>query len=214
MSSSKIQPSKRGINLNRLNPRQHEFVNYVLASTNYNYTEAARNAGYKNPRKAAQDLVKNKLVMDAIGKGIKDRLTRIEFTADSVIRHLAAALTLDPIDLFEPDSKGAYRIRSIDKIPEHVRRCITKVKCKEAYNEDGDLVGCYFEFEFMSKDAALQLAMKHFGIAGANDKAISGDSEALQTMKLLSSLLTQVEQAKSNVIDTKFIEAKVIDIKE
>lgn len=212
MRSTTIQPRSRGANIKVLNPQQQMFVKEVLASENFNYTEAARNAGYKNAATSAQSLVKNPIVMAAIGKGLQQRLDRVEFSADMVIRHLAAALTLDPIELFEPGSKGVYRIRSIDKIPEHIRRCITEIEVKEQYNDEGDVIGCYYKFKFMSKDAALALAMKHFGIAGINDKAGDQPSEALETMRLLSTLLSKVEErSNTNVIDAKFIESKVID---
>lgn len=216
MSSIKTQPRSRGANIKRLmNPQQQMFVKHLTASRNLNVTEAARNAGYKNPAKSAMDLLKNPIVSAAIDKAFGERLKRIDFTADIVIQQLAAALTLDPLELFEPGINGRYRLKSIENIDEPVRRCMTIKKVKETYNEEGEVENCYFEFEFMSKDAALALAMKHFGIAGINEKSGDQPSEALETMRLLSTLLSKVEErSHSNVIDAAFIESKVIDKKE
>jgi len=212
MTRTSIQPSKRGANIKRLNSQQQLFVEHLAASPNFNSTEAARHAGYKNPAKSAMDMLKNPIVQLHVGKALSERIKRIEFTAEEVIRHIATALFLDPMELFQVEEDGKYRPRELHEIPPEIRRCIKKHKIKSVYNDDGQVIGLSHEYEFMDKDVMLGLALKHFGLAGTNDKALNGDSEALQTMKLLSNLLTQVEQGKNNVIDNKFIESRVIDV--
>jgi hypothetical protein len=112
------------------------------------------------------------------------------------------ALFLDPINVFEPTGNGTYLVKDLEDIPEEIRRCITKIKCKTR-STGNDTTETVIEIEFMSKDAALQAAMKHLGLVEVDGTQVNVNVAG----NILSTLLTEVEQNKL-VIDTDFIESK------
>lgn len=164
MAHPKIEPSGRGASINRLNPMRRMFVEELLADETFNATAAARKAGYKRPSQEAARLLVDPAVRAIIGKALQERITRCRLTADAVLQHLATALFLDPLDLFEKTEGGGYLVRALEDIPIEVRRCITKIKqrSRSIGGRDGEAtIETYLEVELMSKDAALVNAMKH-----------------------------------------------------
>lgn len=206
MGSTRMQPRKQGVaDKTRLNPMQRMFVEALLADPKFNATAAAKKAGYRSPAAMGNKLVKNKVVQAWIGKAINERIREYKLDAKSVLQHLTTALFLDPLDLFEPAEKaGVYRVRSLDEVPQEIRRCISKIKCKTRTDKKGN-VDTYVEIELMSKDAALPLALKHLGLIGPDGGPVTNIN--VEGNILIEQLLQQVEQER-NVIDTKFIESK------
>jgi hypothetical protein len=199
MPSKTIQPRRRGANKEKLNPMQRIFVEELLADEGFNATKAARKAGYKQPQAQSAKLLAIRSIRDILGKALSERITRCQLTADAVLEHLRVALFMDPLDLFERTKGGAYLIKSLEDVPEEVRRCITKLKCRST--TIGKKTVTYLEVELMSKDAALPLAMKHLGIAGVENIEVDVEVKSNVFMELLK----KVEQDR-NVIDTKYIE--------
>lgn len=191
-----MQPKKIGANPDRLTPNQRLFCEYLLADPQFNGTAAARAAGYKNPGIAASKLMKSKPVRATIGKAIMERIREVKLEQKDVLEHLATALFLDPLELFERTDRGAYVVRDLSEVPEQIRRCITKLKCRTKENKGQREI--WIEIELMSKDAALPLAMKHLGIAGADSVTVDVGGD------VLLNLLKQVEQDRRTV-DADFI---------
>lgn len=205
MPSSLIQPTARGGNVDRLNPAQRMFVEYILADPQFNPTAAAERAGYKHASQAATKLMKQPTIRAAIGKALYERIHECKIEAAQVLRHLAEALYLDPMELFEVVGGGVFKVKSLDEVPPHIRRCITKLKGRtKTYTdrEGGETTETFIEIELMSKDACLALAMKHLGLSG-NDKQ---DVNVNVTGDVLMTLLGQVESMDSKVVDGSVIE--------
>lgn len=199
MGSKKVQPTTRGTNLAALVPKMRLFVEEILASENFDATAAARKVGYAQPAMRAKQLLADKRIQRALGKALQERITRCQLTADEVLEHLRNALFLDPLDLFERAEGGGYLVRSLEDIPVHVRRCITKIKQRQRIVGEG--VEIYIEVELMSKDNALQAAMKHLGL-------LSGDGQINLNVGTLdlAELLERVESNRNNIVDARVIE--------
>ena len=129
---------------------------------------------------------------------MKQRLERGQLSQDDVLAHLKEILFLDPIHLFESNGSGELRIRPLKDIPIAIRRCISKIKTKTTYNTKTEEKYVETEIELMSKDNALNLAMKHLGLILADPKINVG----VVSEDFLADLLLRVEQAE-NVIDVK-----------
>lgn len=214
MSSTSIKPKKRGATkkeLKLLNPQQRLFVQYILADPTFNATVSAREAGYKSPSSAAQKLMSEPHINAAIGKALQDRLSRITLTADDVLEHLRNALFLDPIHLFAPGPNGTWVVKQLDQIPEHIRRCITKIKSRTrtwVENEE-ELTETWFELEFIDKNSALAMVMKHLGISGENKSKVDVNINSTET--LLLSLINEVTTG-TNVVDAPKGTEEVLDV--
>jgi len=198
---SSIEPKLRGANLARLKGMQRVFVEELLADESFNATSAARKAGYKNPSVAGARNLKNAVVRAAIGKALQERIERCKLTSDEVLKHLAAALFLDPIDLMEVGNDGSQVVKNLEDIPPHVRRCITKIKQRTRY-VDGE-PDVTTEVEVMSKDSALTNALKHLGLVSPEGNT----NNLVIAPNFLGELLEKVE-AERKVIDGDYIEAK------
>lgn len=146
-----------------LTVKERMFCEEVAADQQFSLKNAAEKAGYSNPSQAANKLMRKREIHNYLMDVLKDRVQRCKLTADDVLAVLRDVLYLDPLDLFEPTSKGAFQVKTLDNIPDHVRRCITKLKCRTRHTRDGD-TETYIEIELMSKDAALVNAMKHLGL--------------------------------------------------
>ncbi len=199
MTSKLIQPRKSGGDIDKLNPQQRMFVEYLLADESFNATAAAKKAGYKVPQQRAWKLLKTQRIKAIIGKALGERITRCQLTADAVLEHLRTALFLDPLDLFEKTGKNTYLIRNLEDVPEDVRRCITKLKCKTT--TVGKKTDVYIEIELMSKDSALVNAMKHLMLLDPDQSQVNVNVNGVD----LKSLLQRVEENR-NVIDGKVID--------
>lgn len=205
MASYNIQPSKRGTNPDRLTDKQQVFVVEYLRDNEMNARKAAEKAGYKGAA-SAWKLLGTPTVAKAIGKAIYERIHECKIEAAQVLRQLSAALYLDPLELFEDNGDGTFKVRSLSEVPPHIRRCITKLKCKTRTYEtkDGEVTTeTYVEVELMSKDAALSLAMRHLGLI--EDSRSKGAGGEPVTIDLIMNLLASVEE-RTNVIDGTVIE--------
>lgn len=200
MRSNQVQRSTRGTDLDKLNPQQLMFIKHLLADPSYNYTDAARKAGYKQPGLAVNRLLKDGRVSRAIGKEIHKRAETCEIAAADVLLKLKDVINLDPVDFFDSvvneHGERLFVIKKLDEIPAHIRKCITKIKSRTFHKPDGNSE-TYFEIEFMSKDSALSLLMDHLGMKGKTriEVGATGNLE-----NLLGTLLNQVE-SNNNVVD-------------
>jgi len=182
------------------------FVQHLLGDNKFNPVHAARAAGYKSPHQSAYALLKNEIVAAAVGKAIKVRADKLGLKAEDVLRHLATALYLDPIEIFEDDEDGEIKVKRLKDIPEDVRRCITEMKIKKRKDITG-AVTTEYDIELMSKDTALGLVMQHLGLLG---KGAVGVNINVDT-QLINRLLNEAE-ARNNVVDSNTVEGEVVKL--
>lgn len=147
---------------------QRVFVMEYLANGGHG-AKAAKIAYPKNsnPSHAAIKALNHPVVKAYLGNILRKKLEEADLSATRVLAQLEASLFLDPLDVFEQVSPGIYKIRDLQEIPERVRQCITKLECKtkERTLDDGTVeTETWFEVGFMSKDKALELAMKFRGL--------------------------------------------------
>lgn len=206
MSSKKLGMRKIGANIDRLNPMQRMFVLNLLADDQFNATRAASKAGYKNPGQMGQRLIKQPVISAAIGKAIADRARKVELAAEDVLIHLKNALFLNILDLFNKNEDGSYSLKDFEEIPADIGRCISKLKSRTRYDKDGGRT-VEVDVELMSKDTMMGLAMKHLNLLGEREEEIKTHEV---DKEILIHMLETVE-GRSNIIDARVIEQKVID---
>lgn len=206
MGTTQIQPTKRGANIDRLTTQQQKFVVALLATEAFSPLEAAKAAGYKTPSQAAYKLLGNPIVAAAVGKAIHQRNQRLELKADDLLDHLRNAIYLDPIEIFEQSEDGAgFYVKRLGDIPEALRRCVTKIESYTTYDRDGNPRDTKLKVEFMSKDGAMALAMRHMGMLGKDGGTnlnINVDA------RMVAGMLKDMAEGK-NVVDAKFIEERI-----
>lgn len=207
MAAPIVQPKRKVKgNSKLLNPMQRLFVENLLADPSFNSTMAAKKAGYKAPSVAANKLMKQPVVRSMIGKALQDRINKVQIDARSVLKHLAEALFLDPLELFDQDDEGELLLKRLADMPAAVRRCITKMKTKSRKLRNG-VVETTAEIEFMSKDSALTNAMKHLGLVSPDNNV---NNNLIVDAGFLGDLLRKVEQERSTrIVDARFIEGQV-----
>jgi hypothetical protein len=171
-------------------------------------SEAAEGAGYKNPSVAANKLMKNEVIRAALGREILEREKRTNKTADDVVRFLHNVLEIDVTEIF--DDEGYTTMEKIRKLPREIRICIQGIETDYKYERTGD-----GEFEkkevvkvkWMSKDRALELALKHHGLLQPDLQLhILNDDMKSQ---VLMEILERMQNMKNNVVDVDYIEKAV-----
>lgn len=109
-------------------------------------------------------MLKKRVVQRYLGQLLQERLENSGLTTERVLKQLETALFADPLDYFEPgDLDGVYKMKSLDEIPRDLRRCINKLKFKVIETDEGDRE-IFAEIEFISKEKALEMAMKYRGL--------------------------------------------------
>lgn len=211
MGNRNFKIRKTKVDPDRLTAKQLKFAHILLADKDMNGARAAAEAGYKNGAVVASQLLREgHVVQKYVAKMLGDRLKEYDLSAEKILRHLETALFLDPKELFEPTEKGWYKARDLDSIPESVRRCIVKVKAKSRTlkDKDGEDAGeeNWVEFELMSKDSMMALAMKYRNLVGVDQNTTNVN---IVDSTLIAQLLQQSEEARKNVVDTKVIEGRL-----
>ena len=204
---SMTKPTKA--ELGKLTVQQRQFVDALLATKDFNVTEAARSAGYAYPSQAGHSLLKKEPIQKAVGWALKERSQRLEWEADDVLETLRTVVSMDVTQLY--DMEGNITMKAVKDLPEHLRRCISKVKSTRKYytNEMGEKE--YYndlEVEFMSKDQALQLALKHFGLL--NDELNIQLVDDKLKRQVVIDILGQLAQNK-NVIDSTAVDRLALE---
>lgn len=162
MGTTLIERRKKGADLAKCTDQERMFCLYLMADEQFRPTEAARKAKYRNPKVAANRLMKRPRIKAILGKFMREREERCEIEADDVIGILRDTLALRPTDYFRPSANGKWLIDDLDALPDWVKRLIKKMKLRTIETEQGTY--SEFEVELMDKDKALDLAMKHFGL--------------------------------------------------
>lgn len=205
----KIPESKQRGSYKKLNIRQRIFCDELLADESFNATEAARKAGYKYPKASAQSLIDNENIRKIIGRHVYDRLCKLGYTAEDVLHKLWTILALDPLEAFEKVDDH-YEVKNLEDIPKPIRQCITQVKSTVRHFVDGSKEQ-RMEVHFMSKDKALEYAMKHFGLISPDVHQHKHQTNVNVKMSFQDALEQIENQRNGNgkVIDERMIEEKV-----
>ena len=208
MSTRKLKSRKTGTQkLETLTVQQRMFVKLMTASQSMNPKEAAEKSGYKNPSVSASKLMKNPIIVAALGKEIGDREERTKATADDILTFLHGILDLDVTQIF--DDNGYTTIKKLKSLPIAVRKCVQGLETfsKTVVNEEGKKEEREFiKVKWMSKDHALELALKHHGLLHP-DLHIHVISDKMKT-QLLTEILSQMSEDNDsdNIIDANKIE--------
>lgn len=176
--------------MNRLSPRQMLFCLEYL-SNGFSAVEAYKAAygtsdhSKTSPVEAAYRVLKNPNVRKYIKQVLRAKIERRKLTIDNILSFIESALFFDPKHLFEYDSSfGGYVMRSIDKIPEEIRRCISSIRARHV-EIDGEIT-TFYDVEFVKKDKVLELAMKYLGLLRDNVVNVHVNSNRIDFDKLCS----------------------------
>jgi len=172
----------------KLNVQQQLFVDNLLADKTFDLTKAARAAGYKSPSVAGCRLIKQKIIAAAVGREVTLRSERLRFTADDVLNQLRTVLEADLTQLY--NDEGECSMADIKALSPVLRQCISKIRTFKKFTIDDDGNKEYYnvyELEWMSKDQALQLAMRHFGMLQpeVNVTVVNADVKARIIVEML-----------------------------
>lgn len=163
MGTRLIKNSVRGRNLDDLTDQMNMFVLELLATNEFNPTEAARKCKYKFPAQAANKLLKNPKIQAALGKAQRERSERVGLNADDVLEYLRNALFFNPLHYFRPsEDSGKWEITDLNALPDWVGRLIDGMEVKVTENKG--VTTSFFKVTLVSKATALTLAMKHIGV--------------------------------------------------
>lgn len=142
--------------MSTLNPKQARFVAEYLIDLSA--TQAAIRAGYSKRTAGSQafDLLKKPEIQAAIAKSMAERSERTRITQDNVLDEVSA------MTLYDAGEIGRYDIKKpedVQKLPEHLRRCVVGWSWDKAGN---------FVLKLADKLGAATLSMRHLGML--NDK--------------------------------------------
>lgn len=171
MGTRLIKPKNRGANQKRLTSSAQMFCLEMMASRMMNSTEAAKEAGYKNPAQAANKLMKDPRVQAILGKELKRRIERTKLSADRVLEEISYCALRDPLEMC--DENGRIVIDDMRKIPEAMRRCIDGIKLKRYTDAETGDTRDEMELKLVGKMSALELAARHFGLISPQKHEVS-----------------------------------------
>ncbi|KAG1248562.1 hypothetical protein G6F65_019547 [Rhizopus arrhizus] len=142
--------------MTKLNPKQARFVAEYLIDLSA--TQAAIRAGYSKRTAGSQafDLLKKPEIQAAIAESMAQRSERTRISQDNVLDEVSA------MTLYDAGEIGSYDIRNpadVQKLPEHLRRCVVGWSWDKAGN---------FVLKLADKLGAATLSMRHLGML--NDK--------------------------------------------
>lgn len=147
-----------------LTDQQRIFVLELMANHDFNPTEAAKKAGYKNPSVQASRL----LAKPEIAKFLKQKQTRreqkLEIKAERVVQELANMAFRNIKDFCDED--GRIRTDNLHAIPDHAAVAIDGIKQRHDTYWDGEHQHevVTYELKLVPKLAAIEALMKHMGI--------------------------------------------------
>jgi hypothetical protein len=162
MGTKMIKPCKNGADITKLTVNQQRFILEAMANEAFDMSAAAKSAGYKNPSQAANKLMKNKTVMKALGKAMRERSERVQLKADDVLSYLRDALFFNPAKLFVRNDEGGYTVKNLDELPDSIGCLIESIEMDEHETEAG--VSRKFKLKTIPHAITLPLAMKHLGL--------------------------------------------------
>lgn len=190
----KLTFSEENAHLAKLPEKQRAFVQYLLTSKDFNFAEAAREAGYTGSH--GSKLIQNEDIRKILGTEIRKRAERRQITADRVLEEIAKIGFANVKDIVNDDGT----VKPLSSIPDHASAAIQNIRVTTA-SKDGAAI-TRVEVEYYDKMEALTLLMDHLGMS---DPDIDGVETSATTEGLLMDLITAVEE-NTNVIDSTSID--------
>ena len=147
--------------MGKLSDKQQIFIREYLVD--HNATQAAIRAGYskRTADRIGHQLLKKLEIQDALTEAMLDRSSRLEITADDILRELWILAKSDPTMFEFADGM----IKTKEGVPEEMTRAVASVKIKA----DG-----HKEFRLWSKPESLKTLVGSFETLLAVGKAQSG----------------------------------------
>lgn len=138
----------------KLSPKMQLFVMEV--AQDFNVVRAAKEVGYKNPMQG-HNLMKREDIRRALRHIVKPVMEENRLNQEALMQQLSNFIFFDPTEVI--DSKGRLKCE-LSKLPEPLRQCIQGIKITPHYDRDGNLLKRSTEIQFVSKTAAMSMALK------------------------------------------------------
>jgi phage terminase small subunit len=136
MGTTLLKNKKSGVSIDSLPQQMQAFVMAIMGQSLWNFAEAARTAGYKHAKIAANRLIHDPRVAAVLGREMRRRNERARMTALEIEAQVEYESFFDFIDLCDED--GFIVTDDLRKIPAEVRRCINGVEAIEIEHRDRD----------------------------------------------------------------------------
>lgn len=147
--------------------RRKLFIEGYCGKHRNNGKRAAIAAGF-SPKTAEQQA--SRLLRDVrVSAAIKRRLAKLlkhaervtEMTAETVLADLAEAMSFDPGDMYDPETK---EFLAVPDMPAHIRRQLEGHKVEVRQEKDGKGAVVVTDVKHAKKSVTRDQAMKHFGL--------------------------------------------------
>ena len=156
-----------GTDKRKLTPKQQMFVMEYLVDLNA--TQAAIRSGYsaKTANEQGARLLANVSVQAALKEAMDERASRVELTADSVLRELRDLVFHNPKNYYDKNGQ----LLAVKDMPDEVAKTVHSVKIlKTEFNASAEGGDVDFEpvqtveVKGIDKLKAIEMSMKHLGI--------------------------------------------------
>lgn len=142
-----------GRNGDILSEKQRIFVEEY--KKDFNATQAAERAGYKNPSVSGNLNLKKKVVKKEIDKARNKQLKRIKLEADEILEEILAIASADITAAYNSDGT----LKPIEKWPENVKKSLSGISRSESVGSESQSLS--MNVKFHPKLKALELLAKH-----------------------------------------------------
>lgn len=183
---------ERGIDFDRLTPKQRRFVEHYLAMEDPSPSVAAKKAGYKHTHRGSE-LLNNPLVKAALGKHEKLRHEAMRVNGDDALREVMC-IGMSDIGAYVADDGLSFK--PVSEWSEEARRAVSEIEYFT--NPLTGEVGIR-KIKLWPKQPALELLLKRL------DMIPDAEKEYVLTLGSLRKLAEQ--KLAENVIDVEVIEA-------
>jgi phage terminase small subunit len=181
------------VDIDTLPQNQQAFVLAVLSQTVWNMTEAARQAGAKNPKLQANRWIHDRRVAAVLGREMRMRNERARMTNDEVLAQIEYEAFCDVLDLCDED--GFIITDDLRKIPVEMRRCINGIECTEQkwIDQDGnEHVERKMKLKVVDKAIAQAMLLKHRGLIAPSETNVTLNVGVVQ--QVLSTLVKKDDE--------------------
>lgn len=186
-------------------PKQRLFVEHLLAEPDFNMTEAARKAGYKNPAASACKLIKIELVRKLLARKMDQRVKELKLDPERVILELARIGLLDPRKML--DEQG--QLLPLKAMDQDTAAAISSIKVSKRIIPGGpdaeDEIEQTTEVRFHSKIDALEMLAKHLGIL----KELAPQMTLVVGPEFWDGLAARVAQSQEDSVEKRIAEIQL-----
>ena len=142
-----------------LTPKQRQFCLALVNQEGWNFTEAARQAGYSNPGTTGHKQMQKPHVLAYLERLKKKRDLDVGLDSKLIWAYFHRVLFFNPKVMFRETSDGWWWIMSIDEIPDEAWEMVTQVQLSAMKLGDDLIQG--IKVRFVDKTAIAIAAMRH-----------------------------------------------------